>query len=524
MKRLATLLGLVVLVSVAGFVAPRPVSACSCAQLDPATGLAEYPAAFVGTLVDVSGQIGAFLDSGADTVYRFEVDEWVKGDLGDFVDVHSPAGGASCGIEVGVGNRTGVFLRVENGQLTSSLCSTIDADVLLAGSKPLQVGAPGPAVVLVSGNIGGFTYLILNEEGGIVAGINGPFAEAFQQPSQFSICPGGAVMVEQWDRGIVVRALSDLSIIRQVSLDDFAETTAVLSMRCVSRNGSEILVAGEEWNGKTSIARVFKITETIEPWIEIPGGQVWLGDTLAVIQDHQTNEISIVDYANTSTNVIFATPTNENGPFIGIAGIGISPDSSSIVLVEVEYQESEGSVSSVILFRADGSELSRQVLDGEASALTWLDDNRILVSRSLGDGREQVATILNATTLETELEIEDWHAWNPVILDQQMYASEGGAIVRANLSTGVVTSLSTLPTQYVGPIALLQEGFNVSPDLLGGDPETNTVATIPPLVSDEFGGGEAADVTNTARIILVILLVGATVAFAVPRRKSPTQN
>lgn len=493
-------------------------------QLDPATGLAEYPAAFVGTLVDVSGQIGVVFSSDTDTIYRFQVEQWVKGDLGDFVDVHSAADGGACGIEVGIGNRAGVFLSVESGQLSSSLCSTIDADVLLAGAEPLVVGAPGPGILLASGNIGGYNYVVLNEEGGIVAGINGPFNEPFEQPWQFSICPGGDVLVEQWSRGLVLRDLTDLSIIRQVDLSDFAETTGFLSMRCVSVDGSEVLVAGEEWTGSVSVSRVFKVSDTIEPWIEVPLGQVWLGDTLAVVQSYESNEISVVEYESGSINAIHATPSSEDGPYTGIAGISISPDASSIALMEVLYEGPEGGVSDLILFDNAGTELGRQQFAGEASSLNWLDANRILINWTDNEGRGQVATVLNATTLETAFEIKGWQGWNPVIIDQRMYASEGGTIVSADLSTGEVSGLGTLPTQFVGPIAVLPADFKPSLDLIGDNPEVNPPATVPPLVSDEFGSGEALDVTNTARIVLVVLAVGAIVAFVLTRRKPEVKD
>src|SRR5688572_25163810 len=76
--------------------------ACSCAHGDPRDRLDGSDAAFIGRLIHreepTPGPGGAY-DSGSKVTYRFRVDERVKGDLGETVDVESPNSGASCGFE-----------------------------------------------------------------------------------------------------------------------------------------------------------------------------------------------------------------------------------------------------------------------------------------------------------------------------------------------------------------------------------------------------------------------------------------
>lgn len=519
MKRSTELLLLVILVSVAGFVAPRPASACSCVQLDPTSALAEYPAAFTGTLVDVSRPVGGFVSGDADAVYRFEVDGWVKGDLGDVVDVHSAADGAACGIEVGVGNRAGVFLRAEGDTLSSSLCETIDPDVLLAGLKPLVVGAPGPGVLLVSGSIGGFNYVVLNESGGIVAGVNGPGVEPFDRPWQFADCPGGKTLVEQWGRWLIVRDLSDLSMIRQIDLQNYADTTSFTATRCMAQDGSSILLAGEEWTGNRSVSRLFNVSESVDPTMELPPGQVYLGEEFAVVQDYESGEVKVVDYDTGEDKVIHVVEREASDDiYVSISTVAISPDSKAIAVSEVRYDPSNGSKSTLVLYEADGTKLATVELEGEVHWLYWLDSDRLAANRSIDDGRSSSSTIYATPSLSVEIQLDGWQGYNTVVSDGVAYAVDGGSIVSADLETGEVEQIATLPTQDAGPIAVLPADFQVATDLVAS-PEANTPNTVPPLISDAFGGSDSADVTGIARIILAVLLSGGIIAFVLARKR-----
>lgn len=479
-------------------------------QLDPTTGLAEYPAAFVGTLVEVEGQIGAAFSSDADTIYRFEVEQWVKGDLGEVVDIHSSANGASCGIEVGVGNRAGIFVSEQDGHFASSLCATIDADVLLAGSEPLAVGAPGPGRLLVSGNIGGYNYVILNEDGEIVAGVNGPDdADPFDQPWQFSVCPGGNTLVEQWSRWLIVRDLSDLSVVRQIDLGDYADTTGFSSIRCMTEDGAEILLAGEDWSGNRSVNRVFKVSESLEPSVELPQGQSHLAQHFVVVQDYETRWVTVVDYATSKATTIHTVDRSDPDEYIDVSAIAISPDDSKIALAEVGYDGPGGSTSTLLLYGAGGTELGKTEVEGETWWIYWIDPETVVVNAAGENGSRAIVMGIKGDAVEIKEELEGWQGSNPVGIDGRVYATEGGAIVTADLATGKTEQLSVLPTQFVGPIAVLPADFEVSPDLVGNDTKSNTPNTVAPLFADAVPGEQTQDVTGMARGILVVLLLAA---------------
>src|SRR4249920_660317 len=113
-------------------VAAQAAHACSCAPGDPRDALHRSDGAFVGTLVErteVDDQT---------SIFTFEIESAVKGTLGAEVDVHSASNGASCGLEVGFGQRIGLLLdTADDGAWTSGLCAQIDPEVLLKAAQPL---------------------------------------------------------------------------------------------------------------------------------------------------------------------------------------------------------------------------------------------------------------------------------------------------------------------------------------------------------------------------------------------------
>ena len=105
--------------------------ACSCpAGLSADERLASADAAFVGRLVAVRG-----------TEYEFEVDQPVKGDLGEHVVVRSGRDTAQCGLRRSRPDEAvGVLLTRAGSGWASSLCAQTTAGELLAGDGDGQRG------------------------------------------------------------------------------------------------------------------------------------------------------------------------------------------------------------------------------------------------------------------------------------------------------------------------------------------------------------------------------------------------
>ena len=117
------------------FLQAAPAWACSCrAGVLVADALAESDAAFVGVFTGRDDPLvhGELISSGRPVVNHFEVERRVKGAIGERVDVEAAAGGASCGLELEVGERTGLLLQWTGTGWRSSLCSQTEPAGLLA--------------------------------------------------------------------------------------------------------------------------------------------------------------------------------------------------------------------------------------------------------------------------------------------------------------------------------------------------------------------------------------------------------
>ena len=68
--------------------------------------------------------------------FRFKVEQVVKGDLGPQIDVLSRPSPAACGIELAVGQRTGLLLQRSGDTWRSSLCQQVKAEELQGGVPP----------------------------------------------------------------------------------------------------------------------------------------------------------------------------------------------------------------------------------------------------------------------------------------------------------------------------------------------------------------------------------------------------
>jgi hypothetical protein len=99
--------------------------ACSCASASPEEILELGPAAFIGTAVERRLEEGRLLGGSVrHAVYLFRVDEPLKGAVPRYVEVRTPELGASCGLEVRLGEPVALGLQRESGRWSSSLCSS----------------------------------------------------------------------------------------------------------------------------------------------------------------------------------------------------------------------------------------------------------------------------------------------------------------------------------------------------------------------------------------------------------------
>lgn len=148
--------------------------ACSCVIPD-ATGLLEgSDGAFVGTLIKAPGEPLAGVVSSADQVpYVFEIDAAYKGDLDSPITVFSARSGASCGLEMGIGQQASLFVDGDGGQWTGSLCSTMGPEALLDGDfEPIAFGLSGDSGLAAETSLARWALLVIVGIGAVGLGIS----------------------------------------------------------------------------------------------------------------------------------------------------------------------------------------------------------------------------------------------------------------------------------------------------------------------------------------------------------------
>lgn len=149
----------VVLILLGGilFFEATPAYACSCGGQSPADAVAGGDAAFVGTYLGRTEPPPAPMVKSSDLVVNhFSVERAIKGDVAGSVDVNAAFSGASCGLELAVGQRTGLVMRHAGDDWESNLCLQIDPEALLALAEPPPPAPqppsrprPGPTVVAI---------------------------------------------------------------------------------------------------------------------------------------------------------------------------------------------------------------------------------------------------------------------------------------------------------------------------------------------------------------------------------------
>jgi len=117
--------------------------ACTCAPVDLARDLPRSDGAFVGTVLERH-------ETEASVNLLFRVEQVYKGDISNRVEVETSRDGASCGLELPVGERVGLLLDRDGALWRSSLCSRVDPAAFVALNSTRMLGAD-EAIVNVNG-------------------------------------------------------------------------------------------------------------------------------------------------------------------------------------------------------------------------------------------------------------------------------------------------------------------------------------------------------------------------------------
>jgi hypothetical protein len=99
--------------------------ACSCRPVDLERDLPTADGAIIGTVLDRR-------TTEASVLLLFRVEQTYKGDIDNRVEVETSRDGASCGLELPVGERVGLLLDRDGELWRANLCSQVDPAEFLA--------------------------------------------------------------------------------------------------------------------------------------------------------------------------------------------------------------------------------------------------------------------------------------------------------------------------------------------------------------------------------------------------------
>ena len=398
--------------------AARAASACSCAGGEPRDRLVEADAALVGTVTDRSGGL---LDVGTVTV-TIAVEHDLKGNLGDEVQIETNAQGSACGLELGEGARTGLFLTLEGDHWTSSLCQQIDPETLLKAAEPLpEPTGEGPVRFLVGGNFGEARVLALDARGRTLA-----YGWGDGHVYDLQVCPGGRLAVESVsaDRvgALVVRDVTTMAVIRQIEIVR-TKFPSIYEVACLDADANHLLAieeAGRE-------VRVHEVNGEDARIVFSERGDAW-GNTIedGVPYLSLGRELGRVDVATGTWIPIAELPPD-------VWGARLSPDGRWVAGTRYGGALPGEPPSDIVVFPVDGGPMRSIPMVGwnDGGYVHWLSSDRLLFT-PVGEDVNRIA-IYDVPSMTEVVGADDWYADEVVITDDVIYGVEFGRLVQVRL-------------------------------------------------------------------------------------------
>jgi hypothetical protein len=428
-----------------------PASACSCAGGDPRDMLSESDGAIVGTYV--SRRPADPAEEFGDTIYTFEVDEEVKGDFEETLDVHSGSNGASCGFEIEPGATIGMFLYSnEAGEWTSGLCNTISPRGLREAAKPLPApDGSGPAKLLVAGSFGTARTLVLDARSKTLDyGYGGD-----RDVTDLALCPGGVRSVEvtqvyddrrnRWRLGLAVR-----NVRTQKEVADFPLTFQGErgfrnkwpgTLSCNDRRGREAYLFVTEGYGSFPEGAIFSYRSGRQvDRVDVKARQVLFGRDTAYMSTgkYGRNLVALgLKTGSKETLVEGRRPLEE---------FSSSPDGTKLVGVRMGHCGEEGCRGwKLVLVDLESGRVRTKDFGrvGDYADTSWWGNRRFVVT---GFARRSVSVRSYNTHFEALGRFRDWYIYESVVVKGKLYGVDYGTLFRARLPNGPARRVRRLPS------------------------------------------------------------------------------
>lgn len=348
---------------------PRPALGCSCAHFDFEERLDKAPAAFVGKIV--AAEPTEPQDSHLDHVYRFEVEEWIKGDLGPLVDVEAPNQTSSCGLGGGpvvaeFSPRLGIFLHESNGVLKTSLCGLMDPDLMIRALAGPTLSATGvPRVMLTKW--GSPVLSVLDDQAHVVAQLDprtGP-EDPWNRYSH-SICPEARLMVQADMHVLTIWDLETLKVHSRTALD----RTAPGQLWCRDEDaGSVWMTTGAP--GRVQVIDLF----TGDQILSTNGYGGWIGGQHMLTQGSMQKSVTRVDLETGVALLLHEVPHDSLWSVSGAP----NPVSGTTAVVERRVDDRAYPIGSTLfVYDEQGNVTFEMELSASVEGVDWRDVNTVV--------------------------------------------------------------------------------------------------------------------------------------------------
>ena len=488
--RRCLIFGFVLIISLTAF--PPSVHACSCAPFAPIEALEQSDAAFVGTFLGEQG-----MGPNGNVINLFEVEKWVKGDLGAQVGVLAASDGAACGLEVGLGQRVAIYLTLENGTPHSGLCSTGSADSLLAAIAPIRLDGTGPLRFLVGGGFGPMRLMAFDRQGGLLG-----FGGDENGLDDFSVCPGSKTLVELTAGHLAVR---DLTTFEEVDRFDLSLAPDEFAGRvwCRAEDGSESLVQSEKFVGETVSKVLSRFRRDVgEILLEGDFVQMEVGASAVVVVTGPIGEKVLAVDLTTRRETVLSSFQIVDGEALSYGSVWLSPSGEQVAIETFRRSDGPAPGNTKVV------DLSGRVLGGigpytEQGVAGWLSDSMLTVSTWV----EPAETLIYDVPSFTVLNRLPGYPFATTFADDRLVGIVDGSLVAQPLVGGEIVKLKALPGVGFGRLVVVADGPEVTATTqpLPTVPYTAVAPTTLPVTT---GGGAATGIPIAigAGILIVIVV------------------
>ena len=451
---LALLLAAISLVAVA-----RPTGACTCAPFDTRAALADSDAALIGTLIsrtDPPPPLEGATEAEGDAIYRFRVDQAVKGELGDEVEVHAPGSETGCGLSAPAGRAVGLLLSERDGRYHGDLCRQPSPERLLRAAGPLA--APEgrlPPWVLIGSTYGNGRSVALDDVG-LVAGIgSGPGTT-----TAVSVCPDRQRVVELFTvtgldgsdiQGLTVRRLDSMTAEEERLLPELRPARAE-ALACRDAGAADVVLLareGAEAEGRAKLVRVGAGQGTAVLW-EGPAARHAAfgpgGRTAYLNLYPQGEEILALAVDRPGDAAVVARVPAGSGPMV------VSADGRRLATVALGSSRP----SQVVRVNLEPSPAGPPVVTtvdlgsaGVTGDVQWIGE-RLVFMPAL---RPAEAVRIYDAGLNVLASWAGWTAEHSVVIGERLYGASQGAVRSAALTTGPASVIQELEDALVVSIA-----------------------------------------------------------------------